>query len=113
MQSTVIFEHWEILLKWRVKIRTGKLVSNERKDVIPNRRRTGYLIKERKGYNKGEKSVSEERNDTIQNKRKEGISNERKKNDTTRETNFVSKKERRRYKIGKTGFLIKERKRNT
>ena len=58
MQSTVIFEHWEILLKWRAKIRTGKLVSNERKDVIPNRRRTGYLIKERKGYNKGEKSVS-------------------------------------------------------
>ena len=33
MQSSVIFEHWEILLKWRVKIRTGTMVSNERKNV--------------------------------------------------------------------------------
>jgi len=66
MQSSVIFEHWEILLKWRVKIRTGKLVSNERKDV------------------------TKQEKDRI----------------------FSQRKERRRYKTWKTGFLIKERKRD-
>ncbi len=51
MQSSVIFEHWEILLKWRVKIRTGKLVSNERKDVTKQEKdRIFSQRKERRRY---------------------------------------------------------------